>query len=74
MTIRYAFQHVKSKFVVILFGALVVVPNVMAIETTKFFAGFDENEDDLVRAVSIQYDATSISLGTSCFRKNIRAC
>ena len=69
MTIRHAFQHVKSKFVVILFGALVVVPNVMAIETTKFFPGFDENEDDLVRAVSIQYDATSNKFGYKLFQE-----
>ena len=69
MTMRHAFQHVKSKFVVFLFGGLAAASNVMAIETTKFFPGFDENEDDLVRVVSIQYDASSNKFGYKLFQE-----
>ena len=45
MAVRHALQFVKRQFVVFVFGALLVAPNVMAIQTTKFFPGFDENED-----------------------------
>lgn len=63
MTIPHVLLFKKRKLAVFLLWALVVAPNGMASQTTKFFPGLDENEDDLVRAISIQYDAASNHAG-----------